>query len=122
MNVVTIQNPRPKIASAQFERATSFGAVYRGEILHNGLSTNEIRSNYFIETVPHVLSQPNSAIVISGGYISSEEHYAGVQRQLGLKGERSVYVGNKKHKGYESMTDTRVVIKATSTDRHRMSR
>lgn len=101
MNVVTIQNPPPKILGAQFERNTSFGAVYRGEIIHDGLSSDETRSNYFFETVPNTLLIPDSAIVICGGYTSSEEHYAGVQRQLGLKGERSVYVGHKKHKGYE---------------------
>ena len=84
MNVVTIQNPPPKILNAQFERATSFGAVYRGEILHDGLEFEEPRSNYYVETVPGDLLMPDSAIVICGGYTSSEEHYVAVQRQLVL--------------------------------------
>jgi pimeloyl-ACP methyl ester carboxylesterase len=101
MNVVTIQKPQPIITGAEFERNTSFGAVYRGEIYHEEMGSSEPRSNYFVETVPSTLLIPDSAIVICGGYTSSEEHYTGVQKELGLKGERSVYVGHNKHKGYE---------------------
>ena len=84
------------VEGAAFRRATSFGAVYEGTIEHgNG------RSNSFVECVPQYLAHPYSAVVIGGGFTSSEEHYSVVQRQLGLHGERSVFAGHIRHGHYE---------------------
>lgn len=101
MAVTGLYNSSPAIEGAELRRYTSFGAVYEGEILHENSSDANQRFNTFVETVPDNLVFPDSAVVICGGYTSSREHYASVQRQLGIYGERSVHVSHEKHKGYE---------------------
>jgi pimeloyl-ACP methyl ester carboxylesterase len=101
MAVTGLYIPSPVIEGAELRRYTSFGAIYEGEIVHENSSGIYQRSNTFVETVPNNLIYPDSAVVICGGYTSSEEHYASVQRQLGIDGERSIHVNHEKHKGYE---------------------
>lgn len=96
MSASQLERPLSVIDNSQWRRDTSFGVVYEGVVEHgNG------RSNPFVETVPQNLSYPHSAVVIGGGYTSSEEHYRVVQKQLGLGGERSVLAGHAKHGHYE---------------------
>lgn len=96
MQVLQCERDTSVIEGSEFRRLTSFGAVYDGVVDHeNG------RSNPFVECVPNELTHPDSVIVIGGGFTSSEEHYTVVQRQLGLHGERSVFVGHAKHGSYE---------------------
>ncbi len=96
MQTLLCEQHASSIEGATFRRATSFGAVYEGDIVHgNG------RSNSFVECVPDELTHPDSAVVIGGGFTSSEEHYSVVQRQLGIHGERSVFAGHNRHGQYE---------------------
>ncbi len=96
MQTLLCEQASSAIEGASFRRETSFGAVYEGTISHgNG------RSNTYVECVPDDLAHPDSAVVIGGGFTSSEEHYSVVQRQLGLHGERSVFAGHTRHGNYE---------------------
>jgi pimeloyl-ACP methyl ester carboxylesterase len=103
MTIQHIENTSPSIIpTAEVSRLASFGTVYEGEIAHSLVLESETdRTNRFIEAVPRNLVLPDSAIVICGGFTSSREHYAVIQRELALRGERSVYVDHRNYKGYE---------------------
>lgn len=103
MTIQHIENTSPSIIpTAEVSRQASFGTVYTGEIPHSLILENDSdRTNGFVEAVPRSLVFPDSAIVICGGFTSSREHYAVIQRELAIRGERSVYVDHRNYKGYE---------------------
>lgn len=96
MSYTQFERPPASITDAHWRRDTSFGAVYDGAIQHP-----DGRVSTFVETVPTHAQFKDSAVVIGGGFTSSEQHYALVQRQLGLHGEHSVFAGHNKHEHYE---------------------
>jgi pimeloyl-ACP methyl ester carboxylesterase len=97
MSVSLLERQPSLLPTAEFVRQTSFGAnIYEGHIDHE-----DGRRNPYYETAPLIEAVPDSVVLIEGGYLSGYKHYQGIQRQLALRGERSVFVGHEKHGGYQ---------------------
>lgn len=97
MSVPVLEPQSVSLPPAEFVGETSFGAhFYQGSVQHP-----DGRRNDYFETVPVAGRYPGSAVVIAGGYMSSHEQYARIQRQEALLGEHSYFVGHVRHAGYE---------------------